>query len=209
MAADRLYESNETGRLPALSDGVIAIAITLLVLDITVPDLPPGASESAIVAAVLAQGSQFVGYVLSFLTIGLYWTLHRRAFTYIDRHDRGIVWLNLLFLLLVSFVPFATSVFSTVETQVAVAFYAAVLALTGLALAILWMYAGRRRLVNEGLGSRAVVVDAARYLATPAVFALSAAVATVDTRLAIASWLLLLPINGVLQSRLSEAFEAE
>ncbi|MFC7068598.1 TMEM175 family protein [Halobaculum lipolyticum] len=209
MAADRLYESTETGRLPALSDGVIAIVITLLVLDITVPDLPPGASEAAIVAAVLAQGSQFVGYVLSFLTIGLYWTLHRRAFTYIDRHDRGVVWLNLLFLLLVSFVPFATSVFSTVETQLAVAFYAVVLAATGLALAILWMYAGRRQLVSEGLGSRVVVIDAARYLATPAVFALSAAVATVDTRWAIASWLLLLPINGFLQSRLSEAFEGE
>ncbi|MFC7099006.1 TMEM175 family protein [Halobaculum marinum] len=209
MAADRLDESNETGRLPALSDGVIAIVITLLVLDITVPDLPPGASESAIVAAVLAQSGQFVGYVLSFLTIGLYWTLHRRAFTYIDRHDRGVVWLNLLFLLLVSFVPFATSVFSTAATRLAVAFYAAVLAITGLILTVLWVYAGRQRLMREGLGSRVVVIDAARFLATPAVFALSMVIATVSTRWAIASWLLLLPINGVLQSRLAEAFESE
>ena len=200
-------EAQETARLPALSDGVVAIAITLLAFDLPVPALPPDADLSTLAAALGAVWQDLFGYALSFLVIGLYWVLHRRVFLHLDRHDRGVVWLNLCFLLLVAFVPYATTVFARYPSGAGVTFYALVLALTGLTLTALWVYASGRALLEEGLSSRVVGIQAARFVASPLVFLASAVLATVSPTWAIASWLLLVPINGVLQSRLAETLE--
>lgn len=200
-------ETEETDRLLALSDGVIAIAITLLVLEISIPEVSAGTPTSVVQELVFEQWNEFLGYALSFLVIGLYWTLHRRIFANIEAHDRGILWLNLLFLLFVAFVPYATSVFSRSSGQFGVSFIAGVLALTGISLALLWIYASRKQLLVEGVPSRAVVIQAARYLASPLVFTVSIGVATVDPMWAVLTWLLLVPINGILDSRLVESLE--
>jgi uncharacterized membrane protein len=200
-------EGAETDRLPALSDGVIAIVITLLVLDITVPELPPNSATDVVIRSIVAEWPQFVGYVLSFWVIGIYWILHRRTFTYIERHERGIVLLNLLFLLLVAFIPYATAVFVAYPGQLGVVFLSVALALAGFSLAVLWIHASRNDLVQTGLASRAVRIQAARFLASPLVLLLAAVVALVDARLAVFTWLLLIPVNGVLQSRLVESLE--
>jgi uncharacterized membrane protein len=208
MTIDFGRESAETNRLLALSDGVIAIVITLLVLEITVPTVPAGSSPSALPGLVLDQWHEFVGFVLSFLVIGQYWILHRRVFIYIEKHGRGIVYLNLCFLLAVALVPYATSLFATYPDRFGVAFLAGMLALTGFSLAVLWLYASRRDLIAEGLTSTIVAIQAARFLASPLVFVGSMIVAlAVDPLLAMATWLLLLPVNGVLQSRQLESFE--
>lgn len=200
-------DTDETDRLIALSDGVIAIAITLLVLEITVPSVPPGSSLSVLPALVLEQWHEFVGYVLSFLVIGLYWVLHRKVFIHIEQHDRGLLWLNLLFLLMVAFVPYGTSLFTAYPNQFGISVYAGVLALTGFSLALLWNYASRQDLLEEGLTSRIVLVQEARFFASPLVFILSIAVAAVDPTLAVLTWVLLVPINAVLQSRLADSLE--
>ncbi|KTG30962.1 TMEM175 family protein [Haloferax profundi] len=200
-------EQEETDRLLALSDGVIAIAITLLVLEITVPEIPPGRPVSILSNLVFEQWHEFFAYVLSFLVIGFYWVLHRRIFLYIEAHDKGVVWLNLLFLLMVAFVPYGTSLFSTYPTQFGVMFYAGILALTGLTLTLLWSYASRHDILEEGLTSTLVVLEGARFLASPLVFVFSIVIANFDTTLAILSWLLLLPINGILQSRMVDSLE--
>ncbi|MCO8242460.1 TMEM175 family protein [Haladaptatus sp. AB643] len=200
-------ESDETDRLLALSDGVIAIAITLLVLEITVPVIPAGASESELPIRVLEQWNEFFGFVLSFSVIGLYWVLHRRVFVHVERHTKGIVWLNLLFLLMVAFVPYATSMFSTYPGRFGVMFLAGVLALTGFSLAALWLYASRSELIEEGITSRTVGIQAARFLASPLVFVASILVAAFDSTVAIFLWVLLIPINAALQSRLIESVE--
>ncbi|KAB1194288.1 DUF1211 domain-containing protein [Haloferax sp. MBLA0076] len=200
-------EQEETDRLLALSDGVIAIAITLLVLEITVPEIPVGRPVSILSNLVFDQWHEFFSYVLSFLVIGNYWVLHRRIFLHIEAHDRSVVWLNLLFLLLVAFVPYGTSLFSMYPTRFGVVFYAGILALTGLILTLLWSYASRHDILEEGLTSTLVVLEGARFLASPLVFVFSIVVANFDTTLAILSWFLLLPINGVLQSRLVENLE--
>lgn len=207
MTAPVRRESEETDRLLALSDGVIAIVITLLVLDITVPAVPSGASTDVLPALVLEQWQEFLGFVLSFLVIGLYWVLHRRLFIHIERHEKGVVLLNLLFLLVVAFVPFATALFTEYPNRFGVSFLSGVLALNGLTLAFLWMYASRRSLVEEGLSSRTVAIQAARFLASPMVFLLSIVLAQFDAGIALLSWGLLVPINGVLQSRLVESIE--
>jgi uncharacterized membrane protein len=200
-------ESDETSRLLALSDGVIAIVITLLVLEITVPEIPVGSPISVLPDLILEEWNEFFGFVLSFLVIASYWVNHRRIFVHIEKHDKGIVWLNLLFLLMVAFVPFASSVFATYPDQFGVMFLAGTLALTGFSLALLWLYASRKQLVEEGLASRAVEIQAARFLASPFVFVLSIIVAAFNPGFGILTWLLLVPINAALQSRLAENLE--
>ncbi|WP_458210611.1 TMEM175 family protein [Haladaptatus sp. NG-SE-30] len=202
-------ESDETDRLLALSDGVIAIVITLLVLEITVPEIPVGTPISVLPDLIFEQWHEFFGFVLSFLVIGSYWVNHRRIFVHIEKHDRGVVWVNLLFLLMVAFVPFASSVFATYPNQFGIMFLSGTLALTGLTLALLWSYASRKQLVEEGLASRAVEIQAARYLASPFVFVLSIIVAAFDPGFGILTWLLLIPINAALQSRLVASLEED
>ncbi|MDS0280983.1 TMEM175 family protein [Haloarcula onubensis] len=195
-------EADETDRLLALSDGVIAIVITLLVLDLTVPSVPRDEQLALLPAAIAEQWPEFLGFVLSFLVVGFYWVLHRRTFVHIERHDRGVVYLNLCFLLLVAFVPYATSLFTTYPGRFGTPFLSVVLALTGLSLAALWTYADWSEVLDAGLRSRTVQIQAARFLASPAVFALAAVVGWYLPIVGMATWFLLLPINAALQSRL-------
>lgn len=207
MSVSIRREAAETDRLLALSDGVIAIVITLLVLDITVPRVPAGEQLTLLPDLILAQWPDFFGFVLSFLVVGFYWALHRRTFVHIERHDRAVVYLNLWFLLSVAFVPYATSMFTTYPGPFGTSFLSAVLALTGFSLSVLWIYAERAELLEAGLGSRTVRIQATRFLASPLVFTTAGLVGLFEPVAAIGLWLLLLPINGFLQSRLVESLE--
>lgn len=207
MALPFRQESEEGDRVLALSDGVIAIAITLLVLEISVPAIPAGAPRSVLPGLLLEQWHEFLGFVLSFLIIGQYWVLHRRIFVHIETYEQGVVMLNLLFLLLIAFVPFAASLFTTYPDRFGAMFYGGIMASTGGSLALLWGYASRKSLIEEGLGSRTARIQATRFVVSPLVFALSILVAAVDPILAILAWLLLIPTNIVLQSRVVESIE--
>src|SRR5690349_17168778 len=101
--------TSETTRLEAFSDGVFAIAITLLILEVKVPS--PAASKAAggLLRALLAQWPSFASYVISFLTIGIMWINHHAMFHYIRRTDRTMLLLHIVFLMLISFVPYPTS----------------------------------------------------------------------------------------------------
>lgn len=94
-------------RLVAFTDGVFAIIITILVLDLRVPDLGSGQSLQQALADIWPT---FVSFVISFLLVGMYWDWHRGAFAQVRFIDRNAVWLNLLFLLPTSMIPFAASV---------------------------------------------------------------------------------------------------
>jgi len=93
-------------RLVFLTDGVIAIIITILVLDIRVPELGSGQS----LADSLAEARPtFVSFVISFLLVGMFWTMHRQTFGQVRYVDHNAIWINLLLLLFLSLVPFASS----------------------------------------------------------------------------------------------------
>ncbi len=94
-----------SGRVEAFSDGVIAIAITLLVLNLKVPDGEPG----TIVQHLLDQWTSYVAYLASFIFIGIVWVSHHALFTRIARVDSGLLWRNLILLLAASVFPFPTA----------------------------------------------------------------------------------------------------
>jgi uncharacterized membrane protein len=184
--------SRELDRLIFFSDAVFAIVMTLLVLDIRVPDVPSAAVQE-VPALVFELWPKILSYVLSFLVIGLYWIGHHQTFRYVRSYDRTLLWLNLVFLLSISFIPFPTDLLGEYgELRFAVIFYAASLALARLLLALVWWYvfSGPIRTSDE-LDRGLAKFHLLRSLAIPAIFLLSIGIAFFSTNAAIASWVLL------------------
>jgi uncharacterized membrane protein len=133
---------NDPARVLALTDGVIAIIITLLVLEVHVPELTQGQS---LAAALEELRPTLTSFVISFIVAGMYWVAHRDIFALIRRTDRGLVWLNLLFLLPLSLLPFGASLLGRYEQEpVALRIYGLVLVAIAIMRVLIWVYATRR-----------------------------------------------------------------
>lgn len=153
-------EEKETGRVEAFSDGIFAIAMTLLILDVKVPKPADAAASGGLLAALRGQWPTYLAYLTSFATILVMWVNHHKLFRHIRRSNDMLLFLNGLLLLFVTFVPFPTSLVADylLESEAGVA--AAIFAGTYLALAVvfnmLWLYAsGKGRL----LGPRADPIE--------------------------------------------------
>lgn len=138
-----------TGRVEAFSDGVFAIAITLLVLEIRVPSSDQIDDPAKLIRALGALWPSYVGYLLSFVTIGIIWANHHNLFRLVGRVSHGLVLANLLLLLTVGFVPFPTALLAaTLETpsaQIGVLVYAATFVAVAIAFNVLWYEIRTRR----------------------------------------------------------------
>jgi uncharacterized membrane protein len=142
-----------TGRIEAFSDGVFAIAITLLTLELKLPPIPANQVPADLPQVVLRLWPEFFSFVTSFLVIGLFWVAHHRLFRHIVRSDFTLLWLNLLLLMCIAFLPFPTELMAEHgQHQFSIVFYASSMAVTGLVLAPLWFYAVKDyRLVADDL----------------------------------------------------------
>src|SRR5499427_6032264 len=130
----------EYDRVLFFSDAVMAIAITLLMVDLRVPDIVPNASGELGFAK-----HKILSFGISFVVIGLFWLGHHHLFRYITAMDRRLILLNLLFLGTIVFLPYPTALLSATngEHGASIAFYAACVAATGLVELIIWLYAIR------------------------------------------------------------------
>ena len=150
--------TSQTARLEAFSDGVFAIAITLLIIEVHVP----GRDHAETLGhELLRSWPSYVGYLTSFLTIGVMWINHHYVFELIARVDRTMLLLNTLLLMMIAFVPFPTAVLAQfIETdgaRAAAVLYGATLTLTAVAFFVWWRYASAgRRLIDEGVPDAAV-----------------------------------------------------
>src|SRR3989449_7843229 len=138
-------------RIEALTDGIFATVMTVLVLGLTVP--AANLSEPELASQIRAHWPNYIAYAFSFIVLGVYWIGHHNQFHYIKRSDRVFLWVNILFLLTVGFVPFSTSLLGLYPfSPTAVRVYGANLAATGLALYAVWWYAtSQYRLVEKDL----------------------------------------------------------
>jgi uncharacterized membrane protein len=136
-----------TGRVEAFSDGVFAIAITLLVLDLSVPSLEE-AGRDGLWAALGHEWPAYVAYLVSFLVIGIIWLNHHTMLMLVDRVDRVVLFANLVLLLTVSVIPFPTRLLADYllepEGHVAAAVYSATMLAMGVAFSVLWLTVTRR-----------------------------------------------------------------
>jgi len=184
----------ELDRLIFFSDAIFAIVMTLLILEIRAPDnVPSDVAATEVPNLVWALWPKFFSYVLSFLVIGTYWIAHHQTFRYVRSYNRTLLWLNLVFLLSISFIPFPTDLLGEYgELRFSVIVYAASLGMARLLLAMVWWYivAGPIRTGDE-LDPGLARYHFFRSLAIPALFFLSIGISLVSVNAAVASWLLL------------------
>jgi uncharacterized membrane protein len=189
----------EYDRVLFFSDAVFAIAITLLVVDIRVPDIASGVVNAS--RALHEARYKILGFAISFVVIGLFWMGHHRLFRYITALDRPLIFLNLLFLGTIAFLPYPTALLfvSSTSQVAATVFYAACVAGAGLAELVVWLYANRAKgLIPDSISPAFRRYETAQLLPTPVVFGLSIPVAFVAPGVAPFTWILLVPIGRVL-----------
>lgn len=180
-------------RLLSLSDGVVAIALTLLVLQLTVPLLRPHVADSASVLAtrLSAQTAELFSYLIAFYVIAQFWLAHHRVFRHISGHDEGLAWWNFAFLLTITLMPFTSNLLGDYDgNPLAVDIFAANLLLASLASQAVVVYGRRRRLLDPS-ADPAMAVGRQRSLAVIGAVVLSMGVAWVDTDAAKYCWLLI------------------
>ena len=169
-------EVKETGRLEAFSDGVFAVAITLLVLDIKTPkaaDLAAG--HMGLTEALLAQWPAYLSYVLSFLTVLVMWANHHEMFRHIRRVDDTFLLLNGLLLLFITLAPFPTSLLAEYivrpEARTAAMVYSGMFIGIGIFFNVMWIYASHKgRLLARNYDRAAVKHLTRGYLVAPLVY---------------------------------------
>lgn len=176
-----------TTRIEAFSDGVFAIAITLLVLNIHLPLTATGhaLAEARLLDALAAQWLTYLSYALSVVVVGVYWVAHHGLFSYIKRADRALFWLNILFLACVAFIPFPTALLGQYGAyRSAVVIYGASLVVTGVLLDNMRWYATHgRRLVAPDLEERLVRSARCRNLMGPAIYLVAIVAALLPIRI--------------------------
>jgi uncharacterized membrane protein len=165
-------QERETQRLEAFSDGVFAIAITLLVLEIRVPHLEEGEILSG---ALLRLWPSYAAYAFSFLMIGIFWVNHHSFFRLFRRVNHAFLVMNVFFLMFVSFIPFPTAVLADhlkeSELQTAVTFYTLGLALPVLMWFGMWLYGSRQyRLIDPRLAPSYVMSLTRQYAVSNALY---------------------------------------
>src|SRR3989440_8251096 len=153
----------ETGRVEAFSDGVFAIAITLLILTIEPPTRGDHLGHE-----LLRLWPSYLAYGVSFLTIGIMWVNHHTIFRHFERVDRPLLLLNILLLMLIAFVPFPTRVAaefirSGEDRRAAALLYGITMTITAICFFAVWIY-GSRRLLREDADMREVSGITRSYL---------------------------------------------
>lgn len=164
-----------TQRVEAFSDGVFAIAITLLILEVRVPEGLHG--DGSLAQALAGLWPSYVAYILSFVMIGIYWANHHYIFQFFRRTDHVFNLLNVFFLMCISFLPFPTAVLGKhvaepLNRQAAVSLYNLGLLLPAAAWLIFWLYArGQARILDPRLDSGFVQRLTWQFLLSNAVYA--------------------------------------
>jgi uncharacterized membrane protein len=137
-----LERQHDPSRVLALSDGVFAIVITLLVLEIHVPELTGGRSLNEALREIWPS---FTAFVISFIVAGMHWVGHRDLFGLIRRTDRGLVWLNIVYMLPLCLLPFGASLLGRYRDEpVALRLYGLVLVSIAVMRVAIWLYATNR-----------------------------------------------------------------
>ena len=179
-------DEKETGRIEAFSDGVFAVAITLLVLNIQPPKEFPLDDFGLLGKIFGEQWSIYLAFLISFFTIGVMWINHHRLFTHIKRTDNTLLLLNLLLLLIIVFVPFPTVLvaeyFIVPGNHVAALIYSGTCIVLAVCFNLLWRYASHEnRLLDSNIDQEAVQFITRQYRYGPLFYVVTFAIAFFST----------------------------
>jgi uncharacterized membrane protein len=187
----------------SFSDAIFAFSITFMALSIQIPKLSSDLTQAELINKILHLRPQFEIYAISFLIIGVYWISYHLIFNYIRASHSVLIWLNLAFLFFITLISFATSL-ETVYPLYHIVFllYAAIITITGLLLAVIWLHASKDRLLIEKnmspLHIKAVLLQA---ITPPLIFASSIAISFLDIIIAQYFWILIVPAKIMIQHK--------
>lgn len=192
-------EEKPNTRLLAFSDGVIAVAITLLVLDIRLPEGFGAFNDTQLWAALVALWPRILAYLLSFYVIANFWMSHRSKFNHITKTDGRLMWINMLFLLTVGLVPFTTNLIAESGGTLSTMIYAASMVVSGLSLAGIWQYAAAQEMIDPNVTKEERREHLQATLMTSLIFALSIPLSVAHADAAKYFWIALWPAGIALR----------
>jgi uncharacterized membrane protein len=190
--SSELQSERDIGRLNAFTDGIIVVSMTLLILDVRLPETLGDLDGAKLLHGLAELWPKLFGYIVSFLVIAQYWMGYTDRFGRMQRADNGFAWLNILLLLVIGFIPFVTALLGRNHGAVATALYAGTMVCISMLLVVMWLYAARKGLLEAPGSAGAQWRAVAPWLQIAAVFGLSIAVALFNARIAKLTWLLLL-----------------
>ena len=173
---------NEEGfskaRLEFLTDGVFAIVMTLLVLEIAVPQLSHSEVSTELPKALFELWPVVFGYVLSFIILGFFWIVNHREIHYIKRVNRTLLWITIFYLMSVAFIPFSTALLGEyADQQISVIIYGINIIIAGIWINVRWWYATKdHRLVESNLDLDLIKMMSRSFLIAPIVYLVAVAV---------------------------------
>ena len=187
----------------SFSDAVFAFAITLMAISIDIPNLPTNLTQSQLVDKLYEMYPQVESYLISFAVIAIFWVSYHQVFNHIMGSPIQIVYLNLLFLMLITLLSLSTSlVINYGSYQIPYIVYCTIVIMTSSLLAVIWWYATRdRKLINKSIHPLFVKGVMINLLSIPAVFSLSIFVSFIDIDIAQYIWLGIVPVSFVIRKK--------
>lgn len=202
---NELKKEFQLERMILFSDAVFAIAITLLVIEIKIPELHDQVTDKALLHSLGHLVPKFVGFVVSFMLIGIYWTIHHRLFGFVTNYDRKLLLLNLVFLCFIALMPFSTGFYSEYagpelyreQLKVPMTFYVLNFCCVGFTNFFMWIYVTnpKNKLADPPVDPHTARVAKLRSFTVPFIFLLMLPVAYL-TNVLYAVWMpVLIPIT--------------
>jgi uncharacterized membrane protein len=189
----------EFGRVLAFSDGLFAIAMTLLVVGIVVPKLTDGDNVGDLADALNDLIPNFVSFFISFAVIGRYWLAHHEFIGRLKAIDNGLIELNLVYLVFIAFLPFPTALLGNYfENPLSVATYAVAVGVVSGMEVVMFRHAHRRGLMTERMPKDVYRFGVIASLTPVLFFLVSIPLAFWHTGFAVASWFLVIPFDAVI-----------
>jgi len=189
-------------RLAALSDGIFAVAMTLLVLDLKVPATEAVHSQHDLWRALITLSPRLLMFMMSFLTLGIFWVGQQTQLNHLERSDRALSWIHLAFLSVVSLIPFSTAFLAEfIEYRLALLVYWLNILLLGTTLYFTWMCALAKSLVKADLAPAISAAIKRRILVGQSLYALGALLCLFNTYWSIA-FIVLVQLNYAIAPRL-------
>lgn len=215
---NELQKEFQLERLILFSDAVFAIGITLLVIEIKIPDFHDNVSDRALLRSLGDLIPKFIGFIISFFLIGLYWTIHHRMFSFVTRLSRKLLLLNLIFLFFIALMPFSTGFYSEYaghelyreQVKVPITFYVLNFCFVGFINYFMWIYITnpKNKVAEPPVDPLTAKLARLRSFVVPVIFLLMLPVAYLSN-VAFAAWMpMLIPVVlTIMQKRIKKKYK--
>jgi uncharacterized membrane protein len=156
-------------RIEGLADGIFAFAMTLLVLNLAIPEQAQ-ITDTGLLTILVSQGHRFFNYALAFILLGILWIVHHQQFNNIPKVNSRLIWINIFILMFIALMPFSSDLIGDyAETKVAEIFFCLNLFIIGTLYSFNWLYASKNRLITPDMDTDSIRRGERRNLVTPVV----------------------------------------